>query len=115
MVRSLIPVAFLLIVAGCAYDKEDELYPAADPLINCDTVGLTYNSDLKPFFDTKCAVSGCHVSGQQAPDLSSYWPANAAAGDLYHSATNSSHAGRFSWDACDKARLRIWSANPVEQ
>lgn len=108
-------ISAAIVLVGCKYDKEDELYPStSNVMINCDTVGLAYTTDLKTFFDTKCAVSGCHRAGQQSPDLTSFGPANAAAGDLYNSASNSSHSGRFTWDACEKAKLSIWCTNPVE-
>lgn len=36
------------------------------------TPEATYTSNVKALLDGKCALSGCHVAGAQAPDLSTY-------------------------------------------
>jgi hypothetical protein len=33
------------------------------------TTEMSYSKDIQPIFDTKCALSGCHVSGGKTPDL----------------------------------------------
>lgn len=32
--------------------------------------GVSWTGDIKPIIDTNCAISGCHVSGNQIPDWS---------------------------------------------
>ncbi|HEY5748341.1 MAG TPA: c-type cytochrome [Chryseolinea sp.] len=32
--------------------------------------GVSWSADIKPILSTNCAISGCHVSGSQSPDLS---------------------------------------------
>lgn len=44
----------------CYYDNEEEMYPGIpEPITLTDTV--TYQADIKPITDTKCAISGCHA------------------------------------------------------
>jgi hypothetical protein len=61
----------LLVISGCYYDVEEELYPAAD-VANCDTVNTAYSARISPLISTHCATSGCHVPNGQLPDLSNY-------------------------------------------
>jgi hypothetical protein len=35
------------------------------------TGDVTFSADILPIFNKDCSLSGCHVSGSQAPDLSS--------------------------------------------
>ncbi len=64
-----------LIAAGivsfesCYYDSEEELYPNSN---QTDTSAVTWTLTVKPIIDQKCATAGCHVSGAQSPDLSTY-------------------------------------------
>ena len=51
---------FAVAISGCYYDNEEELYPNAP---ECVTDSLTYNAHMKTIIDTRCAISGCHVSG----------------------------------------------------
>ncbi len=60
---------FVSILTGCYYDNEDELYPNKS---GCDTSNVTYSGIIKPLVDSRCAVPGCHVSGAQPPNLSTY-------------------------------------------
>jgi hypothetical protein len=69
-------VAVLLFAtSGCYYDKEELLYPGSF----CDTVGVTWSTDIEPLINTKCAVSGCHANGTVAPNLTGYTAVKAQA------------------------------------
>lgn len=57
--------------SSCYYDVESELYPATT-ISGCDTTAVTYVSTIEPIITSKCAISGCHVTGAQSPDLSNY-------------------------------------------
>ncbi len=48
--------------SSCTSENEEELFPAAA------TVSL--ENDVQPIISAGCAVSGCHVSGAQSPNLS---------------------------------------------
>lgn len=101
-------------LAGCRYDNEENLYPDPTPMADCDTIGLTYTADMKDFFDTRCALSGCHAPGNFDPDLSVWIQDSLYLGVLYSSACNASHATRLTLDDCEKARLRAWLIEPLE-
>ncbi len=54
---------FSFFLTGCYYDKENELYPAAE---NCDTTGtITYSGSIAPVMTGNCNVchSGANPSG----------------------------------------------------
>ena len=68
MTRLLWIIAPLFFV-GCYYDVESELYPDFD----CDTpVEVLFGEHVQPLVASQCATPGCHVSGDQSPDLSNY-------------------------------------------
>jgi len=62
----MIVAAVSLMIIGCYYDNEEELYPGSGSLA-CDTTGVTYAADIMPIVSTKCALSGCHASGGLGP------------------------------------------------
>lgn len=69
MLKNLLSYALvcgLLAFAGCSYENEEELFGAADDIP--DEVSLTDN--IVPIINSKCALSGCHVSGSTFPNLS---------------------------------------------
>ena len=35
-------------------------------------MGRNFDQTIKPIIESNCAVSGCHVKGQQQPTLESY-------------------------------------------
>ncbi len=49
----------MLMLNGCYYDNEEELYPNSF----CDTTNVTYAVTIEPIVRTKCAIPGCHVAG----------------------------------------------------
>ncbi len=48
----------LIIVSGCYYDNEEDLYPQVIP---CDTSNVTYSGTIKPTIDQYCI--SCHNQG----------------------------------------------------
>ncbi len=59
-----------LVLSGCYYDNEEDLYSAA-PNPN-DTAAISYVTTIQPMIAQNCAIPGCHVANAQLPDLSSY-------------------------------------------
>ncbi len=57
---------FILVVAvsGCYYDNEAELYPNN----TCDTINVTYNSQIKTILNANCTT--CHSGGSPAAGIS---------------------------------------------
>lgn len=56
-------------LTGCYYDKEEELYPDSGPVV-CDTLSVSYSSDIVPILSTNCSYSGCHSSSSEAAGIS---------------------------------------------
>jgi hypothetical protein len=54
MKKSYIIIGLMLFLAGCYYDREDDLYPAA----GCDTTNITFNTTIKPMLESHCL--NCH-------------------------------------------------------
>jgi len=48
-----------VLLNGCYYDNEEELYPNSF----CDTVNVTYSNKVGDIVRAKCAIPGCHVAG----------------------------------------------------
>jgi hypothetical protein len=75
---SLIGATVILLAQACYYDNEEELYPGDS---DCNTAGLTYQNAIKALVDTRCAVSGCHVSGTGRVVLTTYQGVKAIVDD----------------------------------
>jgi hypothetical protein len=69
MKRLLLYTAVLAVfgLTGC---YKDVILPdaAIDP--DGPPQAVSYNADIKPMLNTKCAIAGCHVSGSHSPYLS---------------------------------------------
>jgi len=59
--------ALIIMLLSCTYDNEEELFDDAP----CGDVAISLEDDIQPIVTTNCAISGCHISGGQPPDLSS--------------------------------------------
>lgn len=60
--------SFILILASCTFNNEDDLYGD----IECDSENVTFSADIQSIVATNCATIGCHVAGGQPPILESY-------------------------------------------
>ncbi len=58
-------VAVLFILQGCYKDKTVISETGAEI-----TRAVTFSKDIIPIFEKNCSLSGCHVGGGKAPDLS---------------------------------------------
>ena len=56
--------SMLLIFSGCYKTTTVVINPGASI-----TTEMSYTNDITPIFTKSCALSGCHVSGGKAPDL----------------------------------------------
>jgi hypothetical protein len=74
MNRLLLLLTVSLAFTGCYYDNEEDLYPASTTSTTSitDTTTIKYSTDIQPIISGNCAISSCHVSGAQVPDLSDY-------------------------------------------
>ena len=60
---------------SCAYDNVEDLYGDED----CPSAGVSFAQTIQPIISTNCAISGCHVTGQQNPPLTTYGQISANA------------------------------------
>jgi hypothetical protein len=56
----------MLAISGCYKTTTIVKDPGSDI-----TTALSFSNDIIPIFQKNCALSGCHVSGGHAPDLTS--------------------------------------------
>ena len=60
----LIGISFVILLSGCYYDNEEELYEYYYLQNNCEIpTTVSFQNDILPLFQGNCAISGCHVSG----------------------------------------------------
>jgi uncharacterized membrane protein len=67
-------LVFALLLFQLSACRTDQLPEAVEPEF-CDTIGATYNEEVKAIIDAKCASSGCH-DGTQPPRLDTYFDVN---------------------------------------
>lgn len=117
MKKILIP-ALALLLTGCYFDKEDQLYPQGNTGgSGCDTTGMTYATDIAPILNQSCALAGCHDATTKSfgHDLSSYQGSVTAAnsnrllGAINHSAGfNPMPKGLAKLDDCSISKITAW-------
>ena len=54
----LITLLFMLVIAGCYYDKKELLYPPKK--VDCSTIKASFKNDIFPLITTRCATANCH-------------------------------------------------------
>ena len=65
--KRLLIFLMVLFVVGAASCYKDVILP--DAVVDPDgpPQAISYNTDIKPMVATKCAISGCHVTGAHKP------------------------------------------------
>jgi len=48
-------------LSRCYYDTEEELYPDSGSIV-CDTISVSYATDIVPIMNSKCSTPVCHAS-----------------------------------------------------
>jgi hypothetical protein len=71
-------VIAIFAITGCSKTSTIVVNPGSSI-----TETMSFEKDITPIFTNSCAISGCHVSGAKAPDLS--------AGNAYKSLTEGSY------------------------
>jgi hypothetical protein len=109
---------FLIVLAGCYYDNEEELYPEGST--PCDTTSVTFSGTVFPIIDNNC--TGCHSSGAPSGNVLLVDHASISAagqipvgsyGSLYgvisHASGNSpmpKNGNKLS--DCDIRKIKVW-------
>lgn len=60
-------LCFMVVGVGLTGCYKDIISPESDP--DGPPQAVSFSQDLAPMFNTKCALSGCHVSGAHSPNL----------------------------------------------
>lgn len=68
IIRNTVSIALMagllaVVVSGCYYDNEEDLYENYYENNQCDTTSVTFADDIMPLVQGNCAISGCHVAG----------------------------------------------------
>ena len=63
-----LPALLVLMMSGCYYDVEEDLYPINNP----DTLIVSYSADVEPLLNANCNVPGCHATGSGLPVFETY-------------------------------------------
>lgn len=106
--------AALLVLSGCYYDNEEELYPNS----YCDTTAVTWSLTIQPLMNTNCAIPGCHVPGAESPDLSTYAGVQSNAASVRGVIVDGSPfimppTGQL--PSCDKLKVQQWVDGGAQQ
>jgi len=105
-------VATILLLNGCYYDIEEDLYP---PVGNCDTAGVTYSGTVVPLLQAQCVT--CHgvdlASGNIKLDTYSSVKTVVDNGKLYGSISFSSGysampKGGNKLNNCSIIKIKAW-------
>ena len=67
-VKKHVLIGLFLLYVSCTYDNAEELYGEKE----CPPGGTSFSQTVAPIINLNCAVSGCHVNGQQQPILETY-------------------------------------------
>lgn len=69
--KRLIIFSGLLMLIGIAFTGcyKDVILPTAGTDPNAPPKQYSFKTDIAPMLNTKCALTGCHVAGAQAPDM----------------------------------------------
>ncbi|MBJ7429467.1 MAG: hypothetical protein JHD28_11010 [Bacteroidia bacterium] len=111
MMKKILLATILLsfvVLSGCYYDKEEELYPNSINNTDCNAP-LTYNTGIKTLINSNCATSGCHAAGGISPDLSNYTLLKASISSVKFRAIDVKNMPRPSgMSACNITKLDNW-------
>ena len=98
-------VILILLLYGCYFDNEEELYPNT----NCDITAVTYTNTISPLMTSSCATTGCHVAGTGRVLLTNYAEVKTAIGGVENRAVTKKDmppAGALA--SCDITKLKAW-------
>lgn len=64
-----IVLAGSMVLQGCYYDNEEDLYQNYYAQNKCDTANVSFAQDIQPIIQGNCATTGCHVAGGSGPGI----------------------------------------------
>ncbi len=104
-ILSITYAALVLLLYGCYFDTEEELYPNT----NCDTNSVTYANTISPLIANSCATTGCHVVGTGRVLLTNYAEIKAAINGVEkRTITDKNMPVSGPLSACNIIKLQKW-------
>ncbi len=73
-------------ISSCAYDNAEDLYGKKECLPG--DPGTSFSLSIAPIIDSNCAISRCHVNGQQQPAFLTYEQISFFAGKIKSRTSN---------------------------
>ena len=97
----------LLIFSGCYKTTTLVVNPGASI-----TTTMSYANDINPIFQKSCALSGCHVSGGKAPDLTTDNSYRSLTGGGYLKAGDPTNSVLYQWLSGKKSPVMPMGSGP---
>lgn len=113
--KFLLSLAAAGLIAGCAHDNEEDLYPE---VAACDTAAVTYLSTVQPILQRSC--TGCHRTASPAggiildnhAEVKKYADAGRLVGSIAHAAGYvPMPLGGTKLADCDIASIKKWTTD----
>ncbi len=79
-------LGILCMISSCAYDNTEELYGKKECLPGGESA--SFSLSIAPIIESNCAISGCHVVGQQQPAFLTYEQISSFAGNIKSRTSN---------------------------
>ena len=102
--------AMLLILSGCYKTTTLVVNPGAGI-----TTEMSYATDINPIFTKSCALSGCHVAGGKAPDLTKDNSYKSLTGGGYVKAGDPDNSDLILWLTGKKSPVMPLGAGPDQE
>lgn len=102
-------LALGIVVAGCFYDVEDEIYPKV-----CTTDGVTYSHTILPIMQRECYTCHDALTQDGSVNLEGYdalfeWVANGKVlSSIRHESAYPMPEDREKLDSCTIAKIEMW-------
>ena len=100
----------MLAISGCYKTTTYVKNPGADI-----TQTMSFTTDIVPIFTSSCALSGCHVSGGKAPDLTAANAYKSLTDGSYYKANDPENSVLMAWLTGKKSPVMPLGAGPNEQ
>lgn len=114
-VKIFVLMGFIISISSCYNDNEEDIYIKFNAGVSCDTTNITYDKNMKTFFNAKCA--SCHDGSQSACNLNNYNNAHnyaiQANSNLYTTVAGNSHKNCV-LTACEDLQLKLWIENGAQ-
>ncbi len=107
-------ISFALLTS-CYNDNEEDIYSKFNASLNCDTIDVNYEENIKFILNANCA--SCHDGSHPSCNLNNYTNARNYAllpnSNLYTYVENNTHKDAVLSD-CELKQLKLWIENGAQ-